>query len=106
MSREKRLSKADQMMRQDGYVTAVEVSEATGMALSAVHRGIDEGRVPGKTVKVSDKYGHRYVDVAAFVKQGKYADAPTIKVNLAKLLDAVKRARASRKASTPRAESE
>lgn len=104
MSRVKRLSKQDEMLRRDGYVTAVEVSEATGLALSAIHRGIDEGRIPGKTVRVSEKYAHRYVDVVAFVKAGNYADAPTIAENLTKLVEAVRVAKKDKSVvSTPRA---
>lgn len=106
MSRLKRLSKQDEMMRRDGLVTAVEVSEATGLALSAVHRGIDEKRIPGKKVKVSAKYSHWYVDIKAFVKAGNYADAETIASNLDGLVQAVAHARAEPRAkSTPRAAS-
>ena len=59
MSRTKRLSKADEMMRRDGLVTAVEVK--VKQTRSRVERdgdsgrGIDEGRIPGKSVQVSEK---------------------------------------------------
>lgn len=100
MGRTKRLSRQDQMMRRDGYVTAVEVSEATGLVLSAIHRGIDDGRIPGKTVRVSDKYAHRYVDIKAFIKIGNFGDTKTIKDNLDRLTAAVSEARADRSTST------
>jgi hypothetical protein len=43
-----RSGKQVQLMRQDGYVTAAEVAEATGHALPTVHAGIKDGRVPGQ----------------------------------------------------------
>lgn len=104
MGRMKRLSKQDEMMRRDGFVTAVEVSEATGLALSAIHRGIDEGRIPGKTVRVSEKYSHRYVDLAKFIKGGNYAASSTVEANLSRLTAVVSAAKAEKPArSVPRA---
>jgi hypothetical protein len=103
MARTKRLSPQDLMMRADGYVTAVEISEATGLALSAIHKGIDAGRIAGKSVEVSARYKHRYVQLDAYVKEGAYAPTPMVKENLARLTTAVVAAkRAKPGASIPR----
>ena len=102
MSRIKRLSKSDQMMRSDGFVTAMEVHEATGLALSAIHKGIEDGRIPGRSLYVSDKYSHKYVDIRAYVSMGLYKGATTIEANLAKLVAAVDAMKGKSVASTPR----
>ncbi len=40
----------DDLMQGDGYVTAAEVSAATGQTLSTIHRGIEAERIPGGKV--------------------------------------------------------
>lgn len=74
-------------------MTAVEVAEATGLTLSVVHRAIDSLRIPGKKVPVSERYSHRYVDIAAYIRAGTFADTKTIRENLDRLLAAVKAAK-------------
>ncbi len=54
----------DELMRQDGYVTAAEVAEAMNQTLSTIHRGIEAGRIPGG--KVGSAW---YVDIHAYVEK-------------------------------------
>lgn len=78
----------DLLMRQDGYVTAAEVAEATGQNLATVHRAIEEGRMPGQRVQTSGRYSGWYVDIHALLKLGIYKPegaGKTIHDNLTKL---------------------
>ena len=85
-----RLTEQDMQMRQEGYVTAAEVAEAVSKELSNIHRGIDEGRVPGKSVG-SVSYRRRYVDVYALVAQGDYDGSDTITAKLKALAKLVRK---------------
>lgn len=76
-----RLTEQDMQMRREGYVTAAEVAEAVSRDLSRVHRGIAEGRYPGKSVG-SETYKRHYVDVHALIAGGSFAGSATITAKL------------------------
>ena len=60
-------------MRADGFAPASEVAAALGLNLSTVHRQLDSGALPGRTVGVAKHNKHRFVDVRALLKRGDLA---------------------------------
>jgi hypothetical protein len=63
-------------MRADGFAPASEVAAALGVNLSTVHRQLDSGTMPGKTVGAS-AHKHRFVDVRALIASNAHAASPT-----------------------------
>jgi hypothetical protein len=93
-----RAGKQVQMMRQDGYVTAAEVSRATGRDLSTVHSDIQLGKVPGKRIG----WGW-YVDIHRYCEKVKdvYPEGTTIDANLKALRMQVMRPADGRQTKIP-----
>ena len=76
-TKEKSPSGLETQMRADGFAPASEVAEALGLNLSTVHRQLDSGALPGKTMGVAKHNKHRFVDVRALLKRGDLAASPT-----------------------------
>lgn len=72
----------DAQFRNDGYVTASEVAQAIGCAISTVHRNIIEGKYPGERIGRG-----WYIDIHALAKQ--YPEGTTVHASLMKLADLV-----------------
>lgn len=75
-SKVKSASGIETQMRADGFAPASEVAAALGVSLSTVHRQLDSGVMPGKTVGASS-HKHRFVDVRALIASGAHAASPT-----------------------------
>lgn len=82
-------SGSDDLMRQSGYVTAAEVAEAIGQAVTSVKRAVNDRRIPGKVVPTSAKYSRHYVDIRALLAAGNYAGNDVALANLRKLAELV-----------------
>lgn len=81
----KRNGKAALLMRQDGYVTARELADATGKTLESVHAGIREEKIPGARIGWGWYVDiHRYY-AALIGKPEGYPVGSTIEKNLAAL---------------------
>ena len=72
----KSASGIETQMRADGFAPASEVAAALGVSLSTVHRQLDSGTMPGKTVGAS-AHKHRFVDVRALIASNAHAASPT-----------------------------
>ena len=75
-SKVKSASGIETQMRADGFAPAADIAAALGVNLSTVHRQLDSGVMPGKTIGAS-AHRHRFVDVRALIASGAHAASPT-----------------------------
>lgn len=74
-------SNLDETMSKEGYVPAYRVSNAVGVALTTVHRWIDDGTLRGRKLKLGKKRTRWFVLLSDAIKK-LGGQSPTIKKQL------------------------
>lgn len=85
--------KVDDFMLADGFVPASDAAAALGIDVTAVYKGIEAGRIPGKRVPGLGRYGRWYVDAGALLAKLDAGVAVRVRENVEELAERAKRGR-------------
>jgi hypothetical protein len=88
--------KADEFNLADGFVPAADAAEALGIDVTAVYKGIEAGRIPGKYVPGLGRYGRWLVDAVALLAKLDPSTAVQIRERVQGLADRVTHAKRGR----------
>lgn len=80
-------------MLADGYVPAQDVAAALGISETAVYKGIEAGRIPGKRVAGLGRYGRWFVDARELFMKLDRSVAVETRKRVQALADAAERAK-------------
>lgn len=88
--------RVDDFMRADGFVPARDAAAALGLDVTAVYKGIEDGRIPGKRVPGLGRYGRWFVDAKALLAKLDPSTAVQIRERVQDLADSVTHAKRGR----------